>query len=161
MKDKEEEAYGAVLVDRHANQYTLMRPSDLSRPYHDDGLVHELLATLAAAFVFGGGATTVGLPSFIGHMGAGVLLGPLWADATRHMVQLETLGQLGIELFLFGVTNLASPASSRDPANRLTAGVSTALWCVRAPCSDHICSAHVRCSARSRRATRDLPWGGR
>ena len=48
-----------------------MRPTDLSMPYHDDGLVHELLTTLAMSFLLGCGATAVGLPSFIGHMAAG------------------------------------------------------------------------------------------
>ena len=71
-----------------------MRPTDLSMPYHDDGLVHELLTTLAMSFLLGCGATAVGLPSFIGHMAAGE---PLPTCSCHQLLRLPpTLAGLSI-----------------------------------------------------------------
>jgi Kef-type K+ transport system membrane component KefB len=46
-------------------------------------------------------ARLVGLPAFLGHLSAGMALGPVGLDRVRHMAQLDSLGQLGVEVFLF------------------------------------------------------------
>ena len=96
----ETEALGA-LIDQHANQYTLMRPHDLTVLHQDTGFIEELLELIVSCSVFGMVARFLGLPTFLGHMGAGMLMGPLGLDRVRHMVQIDSLGQLGVEIFLF------------------------------------------------------------
>lgn len=88
-----EEIKTGALIDGHDNQYTLMRPHDLTVPHQDVGLVEELLITLSTCFLMGAVFRFVGLPSFLGHMAAGTILGPMGLGKLRHMVQLDSLGK--------------------------------------------------------------------
>ena len=93
-----EEMKIGVLIDGRDNQYTLMRPHDLTVPHQDVGLVEELLITLSACFLLGALFQSVGLPSFLGHMAAGTIVGPMGLGKLRHMVQLDSLGKLRFSL---------------------------------------------------------------
>ena len=95
-----EEMKTGVLIDGHDNQYTLMRPHDLTIPHQDVGLVEELLITISACFLMGALFQSFGLPSFLGHMAAGTIVGPMGLGKLRHMVQLDSVGK-----FSFSVTN--------------------------------------------------------
>lgn len=88
-----EEMKTGALIDGHDNQYTLMRPHDLTVPHQDVGLVEELLITVSTCFLMGAAFQLVGLPSFLGHMAAGTVLGPMGLGKLRHMVQLDSLGK--------------------------------------------------------------------
>lgn len=126
-----EEIKTGALIDGHDNQYTLMRPHDLTVPHQDIGLIEELLITLGACFVLGAAFRFCGLPSFLGHMAAGTILGPMGLGKLRHMVQLDSLGQLGVELFLFVLgLELDVGAFAAGPTARLSATVAFILTIV-------------------------------
>lgn len=88
-----EEMKIGALIDGNDNQYTLMRPHDLTVPHQDVGLVEELLVTLSTCFLMGAVFRFIGLPSFLGHMAAGTVLGPMGLGKLRHMVQIDSLGK--------------------------------------------------------------------
>ncbi|HEY3630729.1 MAG TPA: cation:proton antiporter [Jatrophihabitantaceae bacterium] len=92
--------------------------------YADLGLV------LALAWLFGQGLARVGLPAVMGELIAGVLLGPSllghtgWHFTTSQLVDLNTVGQLGV-IALVGVTGMSLNLTTLRRRGRVAAWVST------------------------------------
>ena len=114
----EEEVKTGALIDGHDNQYTLMRPHDLTVPHQDVGLVEELLITICMCFFLGTMFRLIGLPSFLGHMAAGTVLGPMGLGKLRHMVQLDSLGKF-CNCFFVALTVILWDKSEMSETNTL------------------------------------------
>lgn len=89
------------LVDADNNQYVLTKPSDRTNQPQDELLLRDLMIVLALSWFLGIACSHVGLPEFIGYILAGCILGPSGANIITNMVQIGTLGELGIFLLLF------------------------------------------------------------
>ncbi|KAJ3293663.1 Transmembrane and coiled-coil domains-containing protein 3 [Borealophlyctis nickersoniae] len=93
------EKKAAVLIDSENNHYVLTKANDITVMYEDARLLKDIMWLLLACF----GCTYVmyllRLPTFFGHILAGILLGP--SGAIKNVIQVETIARgLGI-LFMF------------------------------------------------------------
>lgn len=89
------------LVDADNNQYVLTKPSDRTNQPQDELLLRDLMLILALSWMLGIACSHIGLPEFIGYVLAGCFLGPSGANVITNMVQIGTLGEVGIYLLLF------------------------------------------------------------
>ena len=84
------------IIDTHNNRFVLARPANLAHLGEDSKLLYEILMLTVAAVMAGAAAEWLGLPSFLGHLAAGTVLGPSWMNQVQNLVQMNTLGQLGL-----------------------------------------------------------------
>jgi CPA2 family monovalent cation:H+ antiporter-2 len=76
---------------------------------HDTALLLTLAAAFAAAFVFGFGASRIGLPPLVGYLLAGILLGPHTPGYAADVALAGQLAEIGVVLLMFGVGLHFSP----------------------------------------------------
>ena len=79
----------AVLVDSASNQYVLARPRDVTVPIEDHRLIHDIINLLLLSFVLGGLCSLIKVPSLLGYILAGLLLGPVGYDVISSVVQVR------------------------------------------------------------------------
>jgi hypothetical protein len=103
----------AVLVDSASNQYVLSRPRDVTVPIEDHRLIHDIINLLLLSFVLGGLCSLIKVPSLLGYILAGLLLGPVGYDVISSVVQLETLGEFGVVFIVLCVALDFSPDKLR------------------------------------------------
>lgn len=84
------------IIDTHNNRFVLARPANLALLGEDAKLLHEILLLVVVALAMGAVSETVGLPSFLGYLAAGTMLGPSCLNRVQNLVQMSTLGQLGL-----------------------------------------------------------------
>lgn len=91
----------SYLFDSDNNKYALIRPKDVTIMPDDLLLMNDLIVVLVSCFGTGLLVSILGLPSLVGHMFAGMLLGPAGFNMITSLVQIGTVGELGVLFLLF------------------------------------------------------------
>eukprot|EP00835_Amoeboradix_gromovi_P001607 NODE_77_length_23338_cov_0.319463.p3 type:complete len:585 gc:universal NODE_77_length_23338_cov_0.319463:625-2379(+) len=91
-----------TLLDSHNNEYTIRKFNDFTY-WEDIDLLNDIILLFVSATIIGILCNVIQLPIFLGHLIAGALLGPYGYNLIHNMVQVETLGQLGVLLILFAL----------------------------------------------------------
>ncbi|KAI3377538.1 hypothetical protein L3Q82_008707 [Scortum barcoo] len=103
----------SMLIDSQNNQYVLTKPRDSTMPRADHHFIKDLVSIVMLSLPCGWICTLVGLPPMFGYIICGVLLGPSGLNSIKSMVQVETLGELGVFFTLFVVGLEFSPERLR------------------------------------------------
>ncbi|EDQ85143.1 uncharacterized protein MONBRDRAFT_34373 [Monosiga brevicollis MX1] len=111
---KQEQQEMTWLVDADNNQFALTRPSDTTELLEDVGLLNDLLRLVIACFLAGAICTSFNMPSFVGYVVAGTLLGPSGLNVVTTIVQITTIGDLGVFFVLFTLGMEFSISKLRD-----------------------------------------------
>lgn len=93
----------SMLIDSSSNQYILSRPRDVTFPVEDHHFIHDIINLLLLSFVLGGVCSLVTIPSLFGCMFAGMVLGPTGWNVVGSVVQVESLGEVGVIFIVFTV----------------------------------------------------------
>ncbi|XP_022255438.1 transmembrane and coiled-coil domain-containing protein 3-like isoform X1 [Limulus polyphemus] len=102
--EKHEEQEGMIwLIDPKNNRFVLARGSDLTIPLEDRLLIRDIVFTVVTSFLFSWPCHYLGIPSIIGYICCGLILGPSGINILKSLVQLETLGEFGVLFILFVV----------------------------------------------------------
>ncbi|KAI4891026.1 hypothetical protein NFI96_013887, partial [Prochilodus magdalenae] len=99
----------SMLIDSQNNQYVLTKPRDSTIPRADHHFIKDLVSVVMLSLPCGWLCTLMGLPPMFGYIVCGVLLGPSGLNSIKSMVQVETLGELGVFFTLFVVGLEFSP----------------------------------------------------
>ncbi|XP_045567672.1 transmembrane and coiled-coil domain-containing protein 3 [Salmo salar] len=103
----------SMLIDSQNNQYVLTKPRDSTMPRSDQHFIKDLVSVVMLSLPCGWLCTMMGLPPMFGYIICGVLLGPSGLNSIKSMVQVETLGELGVFFTLFVVGLEFSPERLR------------------------------------------------
>uniref|UniRef100_A0A8K9UVZ3 Transmembrane and coiled-coil domains 3 n=1 Tax=Oncorhynchus mykiss TaxID=8022 RepID=A0A8K9UVZ3_ONCMY len=103
----------SMLIDSQNNQYVLTKPRDSTMPRSDQHFIKDLVSVVMLSLPCGWLCTMMGLPPMFGYIVCGVLLGPSGLNSIKSMVQVETLGELGVFFTLFVVGLEFSPERLR------------------------------------------------
>jgi monovalent cation:H+ antiporter-2, CPA2 family len=76
---------------------------------HDTALLVTIAGAFAAAFLFGFGASKIGLPPLVGYLVAGIMLGPHSPGFVGDVALAGQLAEIGVILLMFGVGLHFSP----------------------------------------------------
>uniref|UniRef100_H2ZQZ2 Cation/H+ exchanger transmembrane domain-containing protein n=1 Tax=Ciona savignyi TaxID=51511 RepID=H2ZQZ2_CIOSA len=90
-----------ILIDSKNNKYILTRQEDGMAPYIDHLLVMNMIWIVMACLPLGTLCQVLGVPTLFGYILAGLLLGPSGFNIIQEVVQMETIGELGVFLILF------------------------------------------------------------
>ncbi|XP_041798450.1 transmembrane and coiled-coil domain-containing protein 3 isoform X2 [Chelmon rostratus] len=112
-KEVEDDLGLSMLIDSQNNQYVLTKPRDSTIPRADHHFIKDLVSVVMLSLPCGWICTLVGLPPMFGYIICGVLLGPSGLNSIKSMVQVETLGELGVFFTLFVVGLEFSPERLR------------------------------------------------
>lgn len=93
----------SMLIDSSSNQYILSRPRDVTFPVEDHHFIHDIINLLLLSFVFGGLCSVVTVPPLFGYIFAGMCLGPTGWNLVGSVVQVESLGEIGVIFIVFTV----------------------------------------------------------
>ncbi|KAJ1561471.1 Transmembrane and coiled-coil domains-containing protein 3, partial [Nowakowskiella sp. JEL0078] len=94
------EKKGSVLIDSDNNQYVMSRPSDITSNHDDPRFMHDLIILLISCFLCSYFFSFLKLPTFFGHILAGILLGT--TGILRNLIQVETLARgMGVIFIMF------------------------------------------------------------
>uniref|UniRef100_A0A8C1UIG0 Cation/H+ exchanger transmembrane domain-containing protein n=1 Tax=Cyprinus carpio TaxID=7962 RepID=A0A8C1UIG0_CYPCA len=99
----------SMLIDSQNNQYVLTKPRDSTIPRADHHFIKDLVYVVMLSLPCGWLCTLMRLPPMFGYIICGVLLGPSGLNSIKSMVQVETLGELGVFFTLFVVGLEFSP----------------------------------------------------
>ncbi|XP_062279860.1 transmembrane and coiled-coil domain-containing protein 3 [Scomber scombrus] len=113
QKEVEDDLGLSMLIDSLNNQYVLTKPRDSTMPRADHHFIKDLVSVVMLSLPCGWICTLVGLPPMFGYIICGVLLGPSGLNSIKSMVQVETLGELGVFFTLFVVGLEFSPERLR------------------------------------------------
>uniref|UniRef100_A0A671TIB2 Transmembrane and coiled-coil domains 3 n=1 Tax=Sparus aurata TaxID=8175 RepID=A0A671TIB2_SPAAU len=112
-KEVEDDLGLSMLIDSQNNQYVLTKPRDSTMPRADHHFIKDLVSVVMLSLPCGWICSLVGLPPMFGYIVCGVLLGPSGLNSIKSMVQVETLGELGVFFTLFVVGLEFSPERLR------------------------------------------------
>lgn len=98
-----------ILIDSLSNQYVLSRPRDITVPVEDVHFLYDLSYLLLLSFLIGTVCCTFKVPTLLGYTIAGMVLGPVGFDQIRSLVQVETVGELGVVFIVFMIGLEFSP----------------------------------------------------
>ncbi|XP_057563026.1 transmembrane and coiled-coil domain-containing protein 3 isoform X3 [Hippopotamus amphibius kiboko] len=112
-REVEEDLGLSMLIDSQNNQYILTKPRDATIPRADHHLIKDIVTIGMLSLPCGWVCTTVGLPTMLGYIVCGVLLGPSGLNSIKSTVQVETLGEFGVFFTLFLVGLEFSPEKLR------------------------------------------------
>ncbi|XP_057188687.1 transmembrane and coiled-coil domain-containing protein 3 isoform X2 [Triplophysa rosa] len=93
----------SMLIDSQNNQYVLTKPRDSTIPHADHHFIKDLVYVVMLSLPCGWFCTMLGLPPMFGYIICGVLLGPSGLNSIKSVVQVQTLGELGVFFTLFVV----------------------------------------------------------
>ncbi|XP_029312327.1 transmembrane and coiled-coil domain-containing protein 3 [Cottoperca gobio] len=113
QKEVEDDLGLSMLIDSQNNQYVLTKPRDSTMPRADHHFIKDLVSIVMLSLPCGWICSLVGLPPMFGYIICGVLLGPSGLNSIKSMVQVETLGELGVFFTLFVVGLEFSPERLR------------------------------------------------
>ncbi|XP_038581885.1 transmembrane and coiled-coil domain-containing protein 3 isoform X2 [Micropterus salmoides] len=113
QKEVEDDLGLSMLIDSQNNQYVLTKPRDSTMPRADHHFIKDLVSVVMLSLPCGWICSLVGLPPMFGYIICGVLLGPSGLNSIKSMVQVETLGELGVFFTLFVVGLEFSPERVR------------------------------------------------
>lgn len=103
----------SMLIDSLSNQYILSRPRDVTLSVEDHHFIHDIINLVLLSFLFGAGCSLVRVPSLFGYIFAGIVLGPAGFNWISSVVQVETLGEIGVIFIVFMVGLEFSPSRLR------------------------------------------------
>lgn len=92
-----------MVIDSSSNQYILSRPRDVTFPVEDHHLIHDIIHLLVLSFLMGALCSLFKVPSLFGYIFAGMILGPTGLNLVGSVVQVETLGEVGVIFIVFMV----------------------------------------------------------
>ncbi|XP_039502919.1 transmembrane and coiled-coil domain-containing protein 3 [Pimephales promelas] len=98
-----------MLIDSQNNQYVLTKPRDSTMSRADHHFIKDLVLVVMLSLPCGWLCALMGLPPMFGYIICGVLLGPSGLNSIKSIVQVETLGELGVFFTLFVVGLEFSP----------------------------------------------------
>ena len=98
-----------VLVDSASNQYILSHPRDITVAIEDHRFIHDIINILLLSFLFGIVCSLFRVPSLVGYIFAGMVLGPSGYNTIISVVQVETIGEFGVFFIVFAVGLEFSP----------------------------------------------------
>ncbi|XP_030575017.1 transmembrane and coiled-coil domain-containing protein 3 isoform X1 [Archocentrus centrarchus] len=113
QKEVEDDLGLSMLIDSQNNQYVLTKPRDSTMPRADHHFIKDLVSVVMLSLPCGWICSLAGLPPMFGYIICGVLLGPSGLNSIKSMVQVETLGELGVFFTLFVVGLEFSPERLR------------------------------------------------
>lgn len=113
QKDFEDGLGMSILIDSQNNQYVLTKPRDSTMPRADHHFIKDIVSLVILSLPCGWMCALVGLPPMFGYIICGLLLGPSGLNSIKSMVQVETLGELGVFFTLFVVGLEFSPERLR------------------------------------------------
>ncbi|KAM9826272.1 transmembrane and coiled-coil domain-containing protein 3 isoform X1 [Syngnathus typhle] len=113
QREAEDDLGLSMLIDSQNNQYVLTKPRDSTMPRADHHFIKDLVSVVMLSLPCGWMCTLVGLPPMFGYIICGVLLGPSGLNSIKSMVQVQTLGELGVFFTLFVVGLEFSPERLR------------------------------------------------
>ncbi|XP_077420726.1 transmembrane and coiled-coil domain-containing protein 3 isoform X2 [Vanacampus margaritifer] len=113
QREAEDDLGLSMLIDSQNNQYVLTKPRDSTMPRADHHFIKDLVSVVMLSLPCGWMCSLVGLPPMFGYIICGVLLGPSGLNSIKSMVQVETLGELGVFFTLFVVGLEFSPERLR------------------------------------------------
>jgi len=90
-----------VLIDSRQNKYILSKQQNSMNPLVDHALVIELIYVLLASVFFGYFCHFINVPSLFGCIFTGLVLGPSGLNIVDEMVQVETIGEIGVFFIMF------------------------------------------------------------
>ena len=99
----------SLLIDSASNQYTLSRPRDLTMSIEDQFFIHDIINLLLLSFVCGSLCSFFKVPSLFGYVFTGMVLGPTGLNLISCVVQVESLGEIGVIFIIFMVGLEFSP----------------------------------------------------
>ena len=99
----------SVLVDSASNQYILSHPRDITVAIEDHHFIHDIINLLLLSFLFGIVCSLFRVPSLLGYIFAGMVLGPSGYNTIISVVQVETIGEFGVFFIVFAVGLEFSP----------------------------------------------------
>eukprot|EP00731_Ephydatia_muelleri_P030143 Em0021g666a len=102
-----------VLIDSLSNQYVLSRARDITVPVEDVHFLYDLSYLLLLSFLMGTICCMFKVPTLLGYTIAGMVLGPVGFDQIRSLVQVETVGELGVVFIVFMIGLEFSPEKLR------------------------------------------------
>ncbi|XP_021551653.1 transmembrane and coiled-coil domain-containing protein 3 isoform X1 [Neomonachus schauinslandi] len=103
----------SMLIDSQNNRYILTKPRDATIPRADHHFLKDIVTIGMLSLPCGWLCTTIGLPTMFGYIICGVLLGPSGLNSIKSVVQVETLGEVGVFFTLFVVGLEFSPERLR------------------------------------------------
>ncbi|XP_029792264.1 transmembrane and coiled-coil domain-containing protein 3 isoform X4 [Suricata suricatta] len=103
----------SMLIDSQNNRYILTKPRDATIPRADHHFLKDIVTIGMLSLPCGWLCTAVGLPTMFGYIVCGVLLGPSGLNSIKSVVQVETLGEVGVFFTLFLVGLEFSPERLR------------------------------------------------
>ncbi len=93
----------SILIDSSSNQYILSHHHDITVPIEDHNLIYDIVYLILVSFLLGGISSLFKVPSSFGYILAGTILGPTGCNCIECVVQIETVGELGVMLIVFVV----------------------------------------------------------
>ena len=99
----------SVLVDSASNQYILSRPRDLTIPIEDHHFIHDFINIFLMSMFCGALCSFFKVPSLFGYVFTGMVLGPTGFNLIGCIVQVESLGEVGVVFIVFMVGLEFSP----------------------------------------------------
>ncbi|XP_045628846.1 transmembrane and coiled-coil domain-containing protein 3 isoform X1 [Ursus americanus] len=103
----------SMLIDSQNNRYVLTKPRDATVPRADHHFLKDIVTIGMLSLPCGWLCTIIGLPTMFGYIVCGVLLGPSGLNSIKSVVQVETLGEVGVFFTLFLVGLEFSPERLR------------------------------------------------
>lgn len=93
----------SILIDSSSNQYILSHHHDITVPIEDHNLIYDIVYLILLSFLLGGISSLFKVPSSFGYILAGTVLGPTGWNCIECVVQMETVGELGVMFIVFVV----------------------------------------------------------
>ncbi|XP_059000617.1 transmembrane and coiled-coil domain-containing protein 3 isoform X1 [Mustela lutreola] len=112
-REAEDDLGLSMLIDSQNNRYILTKPRDATIPRADHHFLKDIVTIGMLSLPCGWLCTTIGLPTMFGYIICGVLLGPSGLNSIKSVVQVETLGEVGVFFTLFLVGLEFSPERLR------------------------------------------------
>uniref|UniRef100_UPI00358EE63A transmembrane and coiled-coil domain-containing protein 3 isoform X4 n=1 Tax=Myxine glutinosa TaxID=7769 RepID=UPI00358EE63A len=103
----------SMLIDSLNNQYILARPRDSTIPRSDHHFIKDIVLLMLFSLPCGWLCCHMKLPTMLGYIICGVLLGPSSLNMIKSLVQVETLGEFGVFFIIFFVGLEFSPDKLR------------------------------------------------
>ena len=99
----------SMLIDSASNQYILSRPRDMTVPIEDHHFIHDIIYLLLFSLLCGTLCYFFSVPSLFGYIFTGMVLGPTGFNLIGCVVQVESLGEVGVIFIVFMVGMEFSP----------------------------------------------------
>ncbi|XP_026921074.1 transmembrane and coiled-coil domain-containing protein 3 isoform X1 [Acinonyx jubatus] len=112
-REAEDDLGLSMLIDSQNNRYILTKPRDATIPRADRHFLKDIVTIGMLSLPCGWLCTMIGLPTMFGYIVCGVLLGPSGLNSIKSVVQVETLGEVGVFFTLFLVGLEFSPERLR------------------------------------------------